>query len=86
MSELVNKIRTLSSYIVELEARVAEERARYCEEVDHSEDMALILSSLHAKSPSSMGPAISVVLSNHQARREEDENLPSLPKAADTEG
>jgi hypothetical protein len=81
MSELVNRIRILERKILELEDKVAEERKRYVSEVDHSEDMAFILSGLGSQVSSEYDDAIVSILERHQERRRNDEDLPILSRS-----
>jgi hypothetical protein len=80
MSELVNRIKSLRAYILELEQRVADERKRYAEEVDHSENMAFILSEMPEKNRGDFSVPISRILQEHLERREGDAALPGLPR------
>lgn len=82
MSELVNRIRVLQRQISELEDMVADERRRYVSEVDHSEDMAFILSGLSPRDIGEYGESIANVLVRHQNRRLDDESLPPLPRSS----
>lgn len=79
MSELVNRIRSLEKQIQDLRVWIADERTRYVEEVDHSENMAFILSGLHAVIDGEYAVSIRHALTEHQQRRSADEFLPPLP-------
>jgi len=47
MSELVSRVHKLSDKISELEENVLEEKRKYADEVDHSDQLAHLLTLLH---------------------------------------
>jgi|LauGreDrversion4_2_1035121.scaffolds.fasta_scaffold490956_2 hypothetical protein len=80
MSELVNKIHSLKKTIIGLREEVASERARYVDEVDHSEQLAFCLASIMSGATGDVGVTAELTLKEHHARRVADELLlPLLP-------
>lgn len=78
MSELVNKIHRLSQTISELRLSTLVERARYVDEVDHSEELAFCLAALLPAATGDNALMARRVLTNHDKRRTADEELPEL--------
>jgi len=83
MSELVNKIHSLKQKVSELKEEVATERARYVDEVDHSDEMAFLLEDMKTFADERFGTEISRLLRNHAHRRASDDSLPALSLADD---
>jgi hypothetical protein len=84
MSELVNRIRSLEQQVLDLKVWVADERSRYVEEVDHSENMAFIISGLEHVTYGEYSVSMRHALLEHQKRRAADELLPPLPSVGAT--
>ena len=83
MSELINKIHSLRKTIVALRESVASERARYVDEVDHSEQLAFCLASIMSGATGDVHVTAELALKEHHARRVADELLPPLVPIAD---
>jgi hypothetical protein len=83
MSELVNKIHSLTKTIIALRENVASERARYVDEVDHSEQLAFCLASIMSGATGDVHATAELTLKEHHARRVADELLPPLLPAGD---
>lgn len=78
MSELVNKIHSLKKTVISLREDVASERARYVDEVDHSEQLAFCLASIMSGATGDVNITAELTLKEHHARRVADELLPPL--------
>ncbi len=83
MSELVNKIQSLKKTIITLREDVASERARYVDEVDHSEQLAFCLASIMSGATGDVHVTAELALKQHHARRVADELLPPLLTISD---
>jgi len=83
MSELVNRIHSLKQKVSELQGEVAAERARYVDEVDHSDEMAYILRSLRESVDGQLKQDIDYLLRVNSSRRHADESLSALSYSHD---
>jgi len=83
MSELVNRINSLRKRVSELQDEIAAERARYVDEVDHSDEMAHMLLKLRESTNGQLQNDIDYLLSVNSSRRYVDESLPALSRPSD---
>lgn len=83
MSELVNRINSLRQRVAELQQEVASERARYVDEVDHSDEMVYILQNLRNTVDARFQEDIDHILRSNAIRRQSDEALPALSYSND---
>lgn len=83
MSELVNRINSLRQRVAELQEEVASERARYVDEVDHSDEMVYILQNLRNTVDARFQADIDHILRSNAIRRQSDEVLPALSYSND---
>lgn len=83
MSELVNRINSLRQRVAELQQEVALERARYVDEVDHSDEMVYMLQNLRNTVDARFQADIDHILRSNAIRRKGDEALPALSYSND---
>lgn len=87
MSELVSRVHKLNNDILLLQEQVMEERRRYVDEVDHSDQLAHFLSMLHNGKNCTPFCSFCDVIRTHEKRRLNDsENvfkLVVLPDSVD---
>jgi hypothetical protein len=76
MSELVNRIHDLSQRIIELEDDLIQEKRKYADEVDHSDNLSYLLGILHdGKNCSSTICSFCDAVRLHEKRRDDDMGL-----------
>ena len=72
MSELVSRVHKLNNDILLLQEQVMEERRRYVDEVDHSDQLAHFLSILHNGKDCTPFCSFCDVIRTHEKRRLDD--------------
>ena len=75
MSELVNRIHSLKKTIIGLREDVASERARYVDEVDHSEQLAFCLASIMSGATGDVGITAELTLKEYLQQNTLSSNL-----------
>ena len=77
MSELVSRVHKLSSRISELEENVLEEKRKYVDEVDHSEQLAYFLTILHDGKNCVTFCSFCDIIRTHEMRRSVEDSATS---------
>jgi len=72
MSELVSRIRDLKSHISHLEDSVLNEKRKYADEVDHSDNLAYLMTLLHNGTNCAQFCSFCDAIKTHERRRASD--------------
>lgn len=80
MSELVSRVHKLSSRISELEENVLEEKRKYVDEVDHSEQLAYFLTILHDGKNCVAFCSFCDIIRTHEMRRSVEDSATSTSR------
>lgn len=81
MSELVSRVHKLSGEIVNLKEQVLEEQRKYADEVDHSDQLAHLLTVLHDGKKCIMFCSFCDIIRTHETRRMADAIDSSVSKS-----
>jgi DNA repair photolyase len=75
MSELITRIRDLTARISDLEDSVMSEKRRYADEVDHSDNLAYLITLLHNGTNCTTFCSFCDAVKTHERRRATDYGL-----------
>jgi hypothetical protein len=80
MSELVSRVHKLSDKISELEENVLDEKRKYADEVDHSDQLAHLLTLLHNGKNCVAFCSFCDIIRTHEMRRSVEDSVTSASR------